>query len=89
MFAALGVLKVASADQIRRLTCPCHKDAKSVRNACLDLSEHRLTLFEGHARDGQKLWGLTTVLQRLVPQPGAGIEHREDRRISLLPGRRV
>ncbi|MEU0038633.1 hypothetical protein [Streptomyces sp. NPDC006333] len=33
VLAALGVLKVASADQIRRLMCPGHKDSKGVRNA--------------------------------------------------------
>ncbi|MFF3587420.1 replication-relaxation family protein [Streptomyces sp. NPDC002387] len=59
VLAALGVLKVATADQIRRLTCPGHKDNKAVRNACLDLAKHGLTLSEGNARDGQKLWGLT------------------------------
>lgn len=61
VLAALGVLKVASADQIRRLMCPGHKDSKGVRNACLDLAKHGLTLSEGHARDGQKLWGLTPL----------------------------
>ncbi|MET8413390.1 replication-relaxation family protein [Streptomyces sp. NPDC005195] len=61
VLAALGVLKVASADQIRRLTCPGHKDSKGVRNACLDLAKHGLTLSEGSARDGQKLWGLTPL----------------------------
>ncbi|MEU3248619.1 replication-relaxation family protein [Streptomyces sp. NPDC006875] len=61
VLAALGVLKVASADQIRRLTCPGHKDSKGVRNACLDLAKHGLTQSDGYARDGQKLWGLTTL----------------------------
>lgn len=59
VLAALGVLKVATADQIRRLTCPGHKDNKAVRNACLDLAKHGLTLSEGSTREGQKLWGLT------------------------------
>lgn len=61
VLAALGVLKVASADQIRRLTCPGHKDSKGVRNACLDLARHGLTQSDGYARDGQKLWGLTPL----------------------------
>ena len=61
VLAALGVLKVASADQIRRLTCPGHKDSKGVRNAALDLARHGLVLSEGSARDGQKLWGLTPL----------------------------
>ncbi|MFJ9634969.1 replication-relaxation family protein [Streptomyces sp. NPDC101175] len=61
VLAALGVLKVASADQIRRLMCPGHKDSKGVRNAALDLARHGLVLSEGSARDGQKLWGLTPL----------------------------
>ncbi|MGW3635785.1 replication-relaxation family protein [Streptomyces sp. NPDC005122] len=61
VLTVLGVLKVASADQIPRLTCPGHKDSKGVRNACLDLAKHGLTLSEGNARDGQKLWGLTPL----------------------------
>ncbi|MFI5888156.1 replication-relaxation family protein [Streptomyces sp. NPDC051554] len=61
VLAALGVLKVASADQVRRLACPGHKDSKGVRNAALDLARHGLVLSEGSARDGQKLWGLTPL----------------------------
>ncbi|MFF0000756.1 hypothetical protein [Streptomyces avermitilis] len=57
VLAALGVLKVATADQVRRLMCPGHKDNKAVRNAALDLARHGLTLLEGNTRDGQKLWG--------------------------------
>ncbi|MEU0038192.1 replication-relaxation family protein [Streptomyces sp. NPDC006333] len=75
VLAALGVLKVPSADQIRRLTCPGHKDSKGVRNACLDLAKHGLTLSEGHARDGQKLWGLTplgiTAAAEVLGRPAA------------------
>ncbi|MFD1313700.1 replication-relaxation family protein [Streptomyces kaempferi] len=75
VLAALGVLKVASADQIRRLTCPGHKDSKGVRNACLDLAKHGLTLSEGSARDGQKLWGLTplglTAAAEVLGRPAA------------------
>ncbi|WSQ15059.1 replication-relaxation family protein [Streptomyces sp. NBC_01231] len=61
VLAALGVLKVASADQVRRLMCPGHKDNKAIRNACLDLARHGLTVSEGSARDGNKLWGLTPL----------------------------
>ncbi|MFD1277286.1 replication-relaxation family protein [Streptomyces kaempferi] len=75
VLAALGVLKVASADQIRRLTCPGHKDSKGVRNACLDLAKHGLTLSEGSTRDGQKLWGLTllglTAAAEVLGRPAA------------------
>lgn len=61
VLAALGVLKVATADQIHRLTAPGHKDNKAFRNALLDLARHGLTLSEGSARDGNKLWGLTPL----------------------------
>ncbi|MFF0001058.1 replication-relaxation family protein [Streptomyces avermitilis] len=61
VLAALGVLKVATADQVRRLMCPGHKDNKAVRNAALDLARHGLTVSEGNTRDGQKLWGLTLL----------------------------
>ncbi|GAA2358871.1 replication-relaxation family protein [Streptomyces cuspidosporus] len=61
VLAALGVLKVASANQIWRLMCPGHKDNKAVRNACLDLARHGLTHSEGHSVDGHKLWGLTPL----------------------------
>ncbi|MFF3489411.1 replication-relaxation family protein [Streptomyces sp. NPDC002701] len=61
VLAALGVLKVATADQIHRLTAPGHKDNKAFRNALLDLARHGLTVSEGSARDGNKLWGLTPL----------------------------
>lgn len=61
VLAALGVLKVATPGQIHRLMCPGHKDNKAVRNACLDLARHGLTVSEGNARDGNKLWGLTPL----------------------------
>ncbi|MFD7438788.1 hypothetical protein [Streptomyces sp. NPDC059861] len=61
VLAALGVLKVATADQMHRLMAPGHKDNKGFRNACLDLARHGLTLSEGAARDGNKLWGLTSL----------------------------
>ncbi|MER5757628.1 replication-relaxation family protein, partial [Streptomyces sp. NPDC002088] len=61
VLAALGVLKVATPDQMHRLTAPGHKDNKSFRNACLDLARHGLTVSEGAARDGNKLWGLTPL----------------------------
>ncbi|MFE7033970.1 hypothetical protein ACFU9Y_26990 [Streptomyces sp. NPDC057621] len=57
VLAALGVLKVATADQIHRLTAPRFKDNKACRNALLDLSRHGLTVSEGSALDGSKLWG--------------------------------
>ncbi|MDQ1033609.1 hypothetical protein QFZ75_000025 [Streptomyces sp. V3I8] len=61
VLAALGVLKVTTADQVHRLMAPGHKDNKAFRNALLDLSRHGLTVSEGSARDGNKLWGLTPL----------------------------
>ncbi|WAU78553.1 hypothetical protein O1Q96_01645 (plasmid) [Streptomyces sp. Qhu-G9] len=42
VLAALGVLRVATAAQVRQLMCPGHKDNKAVRNAALDLARHGL-----------------------------------------------
>ncbi|MFJ5212858.1 replication-relaxation family protein [Streptomyces nigra] len=66
----LGVLKVATGEQIQFLTRP-HltyrhrrdpgRRTKPHRNAALDLALHGLTVSEGSTRDGRKLWGLTTA----------------------------
>ncbi|MEU1441611.1 replication-relaxation family protein [Streptomyces mirabilis] len=61
VLAALGVLKLATADQMHRLMAPGHKDNKAFRNACLDLARHGITVSEGSARDGNKLWSLTPL----------------------------
>ncbi|MFD9445867.1 replication-relaxation family protein [Streptomyces sp. NPDC060006] len=61
VLAALGVLKVASADQIHRLMAPGHKDNKAFRNALLDLARYGITVSEGSSRDGNKLWSLTPL----------------------------
>lgn len=51
VLAALGVLKLATADQMHRLMAPGHKDNKAFRNAALDLARHGLAVSEGSARD--------------------------------------
>ncbi|MFD9659782.1 replication-relaxation family protein [Streptomyces mirabilis] len=61
VLAALGVLKLATADQMHRLMAPGHKDNKVFRNAALDLARHGLAVSEGSARDGNKLWNLTPL----------------------------
>jgi hypothetical protein len=61
VLAALGVLKLATADQMHRLMAPGHKDNKAFRNAALDLARHGLAVSEGSARDGNKLWNLTPL----------------------------
>lgn len=61
VLAVLGVLKVATPDQMHRLMAPGHQGNKAFRNACLDLARHGLTVSEGNARDGNKLWGLTPL----------------------------
>ncbi|MFD5721575.1 hypothetical protein [Streptomyces sp. NPDC127036] len=52
---ALGVLKLATADQVHRLMAPGHKDNKAFRNAALDLARHGLVVSEGSSRDGHKI----------------------------------
>ncbi|MER6443332.1 replication-relaxation family protein [Streptomyces sp. NPDC001185] len=61
VLAALGVLKLATADQMHRLMAPGHKDNKGFRNAALDLAWHGLLVSEGSSRDGHKIWHLTPV----------------------------
>ncbi|MFE9400070.1 hypothetical protein [Streptomyces flavidovirens] len=47
--AALGVVKVATAEQIRQLTCPGTADAQTVRNAAKDLVAEGLVVSLGSA----------------------------------------
>lgn len=64
---ALGVVKVATPDQIRRLMCPGTKDAATVRGGLKDLEAERLVVSPDSAvrvnEDGvrvtEKLWTLT------------------------------
>ncbi|TLQ38605.1 replication-relaxation family protein [Streptomyces marianii] len=65
--AALGVVKVATPDQIRRLMCPGTKDAATVRGGLKDLEAEKLVISPGSAvrvneagvRVTEKLWTLT------------------------------
>lgn len=65
--AALGVVKVATAEQIRRLTCPGTKDPATVRGGLKDLEAEKLVISPGNAtrvnaagvRITEKLWTLT------------------------------
>ncbi|MFI6158252.1 replication-relaxation family protein [Kitasatospora sp. NPDC051170] len=59
VLAALGVLKVATADQLQRITRPGLKSNKAIRAALLDLHLHALTASDGHTADREKLWRLT------------------------------
>ncbi|MFD5097534.1 hypothetical protein [Streptomyces albidochromogenes] len=86
LLAALGVVKVATAEQIRQLTCPGTADAQMVRNAAKDLVAEGLVVSLGFAtrinangnRVSEKLWNLTTaglaaasvVLDREVKEMG-------------------
>ncbi|MGA5499328.1 replication-relaxation family protein [Streptomyces cinereoruber] len=64
---ALGVVKVATPDQIRRLMCPGTKDAATVRGGLKDLEAEKLVISPGSAvrvnkagvRITEKLWTLT------------------------------
>lgn len=64
---ALGVVKVATAAQLRDLTCPGTADAATVRNGCKDLEAAGLVVSAGTTsklvngrRITEKLWSLTT-----------------------------
>ncbi|MFB7896005.1 replication-relaxation family protein [Streptomyces xiamenensis] len=71
VLAALGVLKIATGQQITELVRPNAKSNKAIRNALLDLARHRLTTPDGYTRTpkgdlrlqptvkAQKLWRLT------------------------------
>ncbi|MGW6945037.1 replication-relaxation family protein [Streptomyces xanthophaeus] len=83
---ALGVVKVATAAQIRALMCPGTADAATVRGGCKDLEADGLVLSAGRTtrleEDGrrvtEKLWSLTpagleaaaVVLDRPVREMG-------------------
>ncbi|WP_121833214.1 replication-relaxation family protein [Streptomyces sp. S1] len=64
---ALGVVKVATPEQIRRLMCPGTKDAATVRGGLKDLEAEKLVISPGSAvrvnaagvRITEKLWTLT------------------------------
>jgi hypothetical protein len=66
---ALGVVKVATPDQIRRLMCPGTKDAATVRGGLKDLEAEKLVVSPGSAvrvneagvRVTEKLWTLTAA----------------------------
>ncbi|THA28235.1 hypothetical protein E4198_00015 [Streptomyces sp. RKND-216] len=67
VLAVLGVLKVATPEQITRITRPDlfaagrAEPTKAHRNAALDLARHRETVSEGRTVEGKKLWGLTPL----------------------------
>ncbi|MGW3273883.1 replication-relaxation family protein [Streptomyces kronopolitis] len=86
VLAALGVVKVATAEQIRQLMCPGTASAQTVRNGCLDLGRDGLVESLGSAGRtnangnlvSEKLWNLTgpgleaaaAVLDRPVREMG-------------------
>ncbi|GLW19803.1 hypothetical protein Stsp01_65460 [Streptomyces sp. NBRC 13847] len=86
VLAALGVVKVATAEQIRQLMCPGTASAQTVRNGCLELGRDGLVESLGSAGRtnangnlvSEKLWNLTgpgleaaaAVLDRPVREMG-------------------
>lgn len=86
VLAALGVVKVATAEQIRQLMCPGTASAQTVRNGCLDLGRDGLVESLGSVGRtnaagnlvSEKLWNLTgpgleaaaAVLDRPVREMG-------------------
>ncbi|WP_406486150.1 replication-relaxation family protein [Streptomyces phaeochromogenes] len=59
VLAALGVLKVASADQIHRLMAPGIRTTRRSATRCWYLARYGITVSESSSRDGNKLWSLT------------------------------
>ncbi len=58
MLGALGVLKVATADQLQRLLRPGAASNKAVRQALGDLALHGLVASDGNTRNRHKTWRL-------------------------------
>ncbi|MFI6117182.1 replication-relaxation family protein [Kitasatospora sp. NPDC051164] len=58
VLGALGVLKVATADQLQRLLRPGAASNKAVRQALGDLALHGLGASDGNTRDRHKTWRL-------------------------------
>ncbi|MFE7529365.1 replication-relaxation family protein [Kitasatospora sp. NPDC057542] len=58
VLGALGVLKVATADQLQRLLRPGAASNKAIRQALGDLALHGLVASDGNTRDRHKTWRL-------------------------------
>ncbi|MFI8085888.1 replication-relaxation family protein [Kitasatospora sp. NPDC086009] len=58
VLGALGVLKVATANQLQRLLRPQATSNVVVRQALRDLALHALVASDGNTRDGHKTWRL-------------------------------
>ncbi|MET8629645.1 replication-relaxation family protein [Kitasatospora sp. NPDC004669] len=58
VLAALGVLKVATADRLQRLLRPQAASNRAVRRALGDLALHGLVASDGNSKDRHKTWRL-------------------------------
>ncbi|MBP0454053.1 replication-relaxation family protein [Kitasatospora sp. RG8] len=58
VLGALGVLKVATADQLQRLLRPGVASNKAIRQALGDLALHGLVASDGNTKDRHKTWRL-------------------------------
>ncbi|WP_354645237.1 replication-relaxation family protein [Kitasatospora camelliae] len=58
VLGALGVLKVATADQLQRLLRPWAASNTVIRQALRDLAGHGLVASDGNTRTGHKTWRL-------------------------------
>ncbi|MFB7668950.1 replication-relaxation family protein [Kitasatospora sp. NPDC056138] len=58
VLGALGVLKVATADQLQRLLRPQAASNKAIRQALGDLALHGLVASDGNTKDRHKTWRL-------------------------------
>ncbi|MFG2212588.1 hypothetical protein [Streptomyces sp. NPDC048638] len=72
VLAALGVAKVATAEQSRQLMCPGAVSGQTVRNGCLDLGRDGLVESLGSASRSNAVGDLVT--EKLGNLTGPGLE---------------
>jgi hypothetical protein len=77
----LGVLKVATATQIQRITRPAAKDNKVVRNALLDLVKHGLVVSDGRTQGPPGVVGRARTAAAAPAGPG---EHPKSQKLYRL-----
>jgi hypothetical protein len=81
VLTVLGVLKVATATQIQRITRPAAKDNKVVRNALLDLVKHSLVVSDGRTQGPPGAFGRARTAAAAPAGPG---EHPKSQKIYRL-----
>ncbi|MFE7529795.1 hypothetical protein ACFU7Y_29385 [Kitasatospora sp. NPDC057542] len=82
VLGALGVLKVATADQLQRLLRPSAASNKAIRQALGDLALHGLVASDGNTKDRHKTWRLEGTGGPRPARPPPAV------RSAAAPGRR-